>query len=123
MNPADFSSIPELSSHLLQDGFSAIVQGSGYGELLTDLGICDHEQFTMFNPIFGEQPDDHSGFDGAASHSTGFENSRQTKLDSEHESAFAHTFKSSTKNPSSGDHTYAHEDGDEQSLSWNRLHV
>jgi hypothetical protein len=119
MNPGDFTSIPELSSHELQEDFSAIVQCSGFGELMTDLGICDHEQFSMFNPIFGDQSDDRSGFDGAASQSAGFD-TRQMKRGPENNSAYAHTLKSSSMNSSSEDPAQAHEDGDEQNLSWNK---
>ena len=119
MNPADFSSLPELSNHLLQEDFSAIVQCSGFGELMTDLGICDHEQFSGLNPNFGDQSDDRSGFDGAVSQSAGFDD-RQMKRGSGSESAFAHALKSSTMNSSSEDPAHAHGDGDEENLSWNK---
>jgi hypothetical protein len=74
----------------------------------------------MFNPIFVDQSDDRSGFDGAVSQSAGFNDSRQTKRGQGNESAYAHALKSSARNLSSEDPAQAHDDGDEQNLSWSK---
>ena len=70
MGSVDFGSIADLTDQahpVLNDDFSAIVQDSGYGTLLSDLGIVGHEHFNMFGPILGDQTDDRQNYGGTCS--------------------------------------------------------
>ena len=120
MSGVDYGSI-DLSdqAQVLHDEFSAIVHGSGFGELMSDLGISDHEHLSMFNPMFGDQSDDRSNFSGPG-RQVGFEDSIGRLKREPEQALYEHALRPSSANASEerAEH-YSMSCGDDQPFPWN----